>query len=108
MNRSALPESATRLDGRKLLVLFAVVVVTILIDSEVGIVSDFIPEKISSSAGISLFVCTTVIFAISGFFILSYVKQIGKENRTTILHLNRTHKLVTIVQYVFVYVILNS
>jgi len=38
-------ESATRLDGRKLLVLFAVVVATILIDSEVGVVSDFIPEK---------------------------------------------------------------
>jgi len=105
MDRSALLESATRLDGRKLLVLFAVVVATILIDSEVGVVSDFIPEKISSSAGISLFVCTAVIFAISGFFILSYVKQIGKESGATILHLNRTHKLVTVVQYVLVAII---
>jgi hypothetical protein len=105
MDRNALLESATRLDGRKLLVLFAVVVATILIDSEVGVVSDFIPEKISSSAGISLFVCTVVIFAISGFFILSYVKQIGKESGATILHLNRTHKLVTVVQYVLVAII---
>ena len=56
MDRKVLLESATRLDGRKLLVLFTVVVATILIDSEVGVVSDFIPEKISSSAGISLFV----------------------------------------------------
>jgi hypothetical protein len=102
MDRSALLESATRLDGRKPLVLFAVVVATILIDSEVALVSDFISEKISSSAGISLFVCTAVIFAISGFFILSYVKQIGKESGATILHLNRTHKLVTVVQYVLV------
>jgi hypothetical protein len=108
MNRSALLESATRPDGRKLLLLFAVVVATILIDSEVGVVSDFIPEKISSSAAISLFVCTAVIFAISGFFILSYVKQIGKESGATILHLNRCDKVVTIVQFVFVYVILNS
>jgi len=105
MDRSALLESATRLDGRKLLVLFAVVVATILIDSEVGVVSDFIPEKISSSAGISLFVCIAVIFAISGFFILSYVKQIGKESGATILHLNRTHILVTVVQYVMVAII---
>jgi hypothetical protein len=77
------------------LVLFAVVVATILIDSEVGVVSDFIPEKISSSAGIS----------ISGYFILSYVKQIGKESGATILHLNRTHKLVTVVQYVLIAII---
>jgi hypothetical protein len=105
MDQSALLDSATRLDGRKLLVLFAVVVATILIDSEVGVVSDFIPEKISSSAGISLFVCTAVIFAISGFFILSYVKQIGKESGATILHLTRTHKLVTVVQYVLVTII---
>lgn len=105
MDRNVLFESATRLDGRKLLVLFAVVVATILIDSEVGVVSDFIPEKISSSAGISLFVCTAIIFAISGYFILSYVKQIGKESGATILHLSRTHKLVTVVQYVLVAII---
>ncbi len=105
MDRNVLFESATRLDGRKLLVLFAVVVATILIDSEVGVVSDFIPEKISSSAGISLFVCTAIIFTISGYFILSYVKQIGKESGATILHLSRTHKLVTVVQYVLVAII---
>ena len=105
MDQSALLESAKRLDGRKLLVLFAVVVATILIDSEVGVVSDFIPKKISSSAGISLFVCIAVIFSISGFFILSYVKQIGKESGATILHLTRTHKLVTVVQYVLVAII---
>jgi len=105
MDRKVLLESATRLDGRKLLALFTVVVATILIDSEVGVVSDFIPEKISSSAGISLFVCTAIIFVISGFFILSYVKQIGKESGATILHLNRTHKLVTVVQYALVAII---
>jgi len=105
MDRSALLDSATRLDGRKLLVLFAVVIATILIDSEVGVVSDFIPEKISSSAGISLFVCIAIIFAICGFFILSYVKQISKESGATILHLTRTHKLVTVVQYVLVAII---
>jgi len=68
-------------------------------------VSDFIREKIPSSAGISLFVCTAIIFAISGFFILSYVKQIGKESGAAILHLSRTHILVTVVQYALVAII---
>jgi hypothetical protein len=45
MDRKVLLESATRLDGRKLLALFTVVVATILIDSEVGVVSDFIPKN---------------------------------------------------------------
>jgi hypothetical protein len=63
------------------------------------------PEKISSSAGISLFVSTAIIFAISGYFILTYVKQIGKESGATILHLSRTNKLVTVVQYVLVAII---
>jgi hypothetical protein len=53
MDRNVLFESATRLDGRKLLVLFAVLVATILIDSEVGVVSDFIPRK-------NLFKCVNI------------------------------------------------
>jgi hypothetical protein len=50
-------------------------------------------------------VCTAIIFAISGYFILSYVKQIGKESSATILHLSRTRKLVTVVRYVLVAII---
>jgi hypothetical protein len=68
-------------------------------------VSDFIPEIISSTLGISLFVCIAIIFAITSFFILSYVKQIGKESGAKFLNLNQTHKLVTVVQYILVAII---
>jgi len=105
MGRNVIKESATRLDGRKLLFLFVIVTGIILIDSELGLVSDFIPEIISSSAGVSLFVGTAILFAITGFVILAHVKQVGKKRGAKILHLSRTHKLVTVFQYILVAIV---
>ncbi len=102
MVRNVLLETASTLDNRKLLLLFVVVTVIILIDYEFGLVSDFIPNIISSSEGISLFVSTAVIFAITSLIILAYVKQIGEKSGAKILHLARTHKLVTIAQYTLI------
>lgn len=84
-------------DDRKLLVLFGIVVSTILIDSEVGVVSDFIAEIISSNAGILLFIGSAIIFAITGFFILSHIRQIGIKGGAKILSLGKSHTLVTVV-----------
>ena len=84
-------------DDRKLLVLFGIVVSTIFIDSEVGVVSDFIPEIISSSPGILLFIGSAIIFAIAGFVILSHIKQIGIKGGAKILSLGKSHTLVTVV-----------
>ena len=95
-------ETASTLDNRKLLLLFVVVTVIILIDYEFGLVSDFIPNIISSSEGISLFVSTAVVFAITSLIILAYVKQIGEKSGAKFLHLARTHKLVTIAQYTLI------
>ena len=71
MVRNVLLETASTLDNRKLLLLFVVVTVIILIDYEFGLVSDFIPNIISSSEGISLFISTAVIFAITSLIILA-------------------------------------
>jgi hypothetical protein len=102
MVRNVLLETASTLDNRKLLLLFVVVTVIILIDYEFGLVSDFIPDIISSGEGISLFVSTAVIFAITSLIILSYVKQLGEKSGAKFLHLARTHKLVTIAQYTLI------
>ena len=99
MVRNVLLETASTLDNRKLLLLFVVVTVIILIDYEFGLVSDFIPNTISSSEGISFFVSTAVIFAITSLIILAYVRQIGEKSGAKFLHLARTHALVTIAQY---------
>lgn len=98
-------ETASTLDNRKLLLLFVVVTAVILIDYEFGLVADFIPDIISSGGGILLFVSNAVIFAITSLIILAYVRQIAEKSGAKILHLDRTHKLVTIAQYTLIVIV---
>ncbi|HVD37056.1 MAG TPA: hypothetical protein VNB68_06620, partial [Nitrososphaeraceae archaeon] len=79
-----------------------VVIITIIVDSEVGFVADFIPVQLSSSTGIAVFIAIAIIFAITQHFILAYVKQSNKETRARALHLDITQIIVSIAQYVLV------
>jgi hypothetical protein len=92
----------SRFDSRKLLILMSVVIITIMVDSEVGIVADFISAQLSSSVGIAVFIAIAIIFAVTQYFILAYVKQSNKETRARALHLDVTHIIVSIAQYVLV------
>jgi hypothetical protein len=76
-----------------------VVIITIMVDSEVGLVADFIPAQISSSVGIAVFIAVAIIFAITQSFILAYVKQSNKETEARALYLDVTHIIVSIAQY---------
>ena len=49
-----------------------VVIITVMIDSEIGVVADFIPKQISSNVGIAVFIGISIIFAVSQYFILAY------------------------------------
>jgi hypothetical protein len=97
---SQLPVS--RFDGKKLLMLISTMVAAMMIDSEIGFVADFIAEIISSPAGIALFICISVIFAVLQYFIFGYVKKLREESTSKPLHLSLTHTAVTIAQYVLV------
>lgn len=79
-----------------------VVITTITIDSQIGYIADFIPEQVSSDAGVATFILMAVIFAVTQYFILGYVKQTNKENRSgaRVLHLGLTHSIVSIAQFV--------
>jgi hypothetical protein len=79
-----------------------VVITTIMVDSEVGLVADFIPAQISSSVGIAVFIAIAIIFAITQSFILAYVKQSNKETEARALYLDVTHIIVSIAQYLLV------
>ena len=81
-----------------------VVITAITIDSQIGYIADFIPEKVSSDAGVATFILMAVIFAVTQYFILGYVKQTNKENRprAKALHLGITHSIVTIAQFILV------
>jgi MFS family permease len=49
-----------------------------------------------------VFIAIAIIFAITQHFILAYVKQSNKETRARALHLDITHIIVSIAQYVLV------
>ncbi|MDQ3970096.1 MAG: hypothetical protein M3227_00205 [Thermoproteota archaeon] len=97
--------SFTSFDGKKLLVMMSILVVTLTIDSQIGYIADFIPVQLSSSLGITTFIAIWTIFAVTQYYILAYVKKINKESRTKVRYLNLTHKIVTIAQFVLAGVI---
>jgi hypothetical protein len=82
-----------------------VVIITILIDSEIGVVADFIPEQLSSSMGLAAFIGIAIIFAVTQYFILSYIKQSNKVSRARALNLDLTFSIVSIAQFVLVGII---
>ncbi len=97
--------SRSRLGGKKLLILMSIVVVTFLIDSQIGYIADFIPDRLVTNEGLALFIGIAVVFAVVGVLILEYVKAKSKESRARALYLNITHIGVTVAQYVLIAII---
>src|SRR5687768_14316966 len=95
----------SRFSDKKLLLLMSVLVVTFLVDSQIGYIADFIPERLVTNEGIALFIGIAVVFAIGGILTLEYVKTKTKEGRARALHLHATHIGVTIAQYVLIAII---
>ena len=90
---------------KKLFTLMLVVTVIIILDSQIGYISDFIPETISSQGGISLFIGFAMIFIVTQFFILNYVKQLNRENKDRISHLHLLQTGVSVGQYILIAII---
>ena len=82
-----------------------VITVTITIDSEIGYVADFIPEQISSNTGVFVFILIAVIFMVTQYLILDYVKHLNKETRQRVPHLSKLHSGVFFAQYLLVGII---
>ncbi len=97
--------SSSRFSDKKLLLLMSILVVTFLVDSQIGYIADFIPERLATIEGIALFIGIAVVFAIGGILVLEYVKTKTKESRARVLHLHATHIGVTIAQYVLIAII---
>jgi hypothetical protein len=97
--------SRSRLGGKKLLLLMSIVVITFLIDSLVGYIADFIPDRLVTNEGLALFIGIAVVFAVASVLILEYVKAISKESRARALYLHITHIGVTVAQYVLIAII---
>jgi hypothetical protein len=96
-----------RLDRtKKLFTLMLVVIVTITIDSQIGYIADFIPEQLSSSGGIAIFIVMAAIFVVTQYLILAYVKQSNKETRQIAPHLRLLHAGISFGQYILAAVIM--
>ena len=97
--------SRSRLGGKKLLLLMSIVVITFVIDSQIGYIADFIPDRLATNEGLALFIGIAVVFAVASVLILEYVKAISKESRARALYLHITHIGVTVAQYVLIAII---
>jgi hypothetical protein len=97
--------SSSRFSDKKLLLLMSILVVTFVVDSQIGYIADFIPERLATNEGIALFIGIAVVFAIGGILTLEYVKTKTREGRARALHLRATHIGVTIAQYVLIAII---
>lgn len=96
----ALPTS--RIGQKKLLLIMTILVASFVIDSNVGYIADFIPERLATNEGIALFIGIAVVFAVGGILILRYVKTKSKESQARALRLHAIHTGVTIVQYILI------
>jgi hypothetical protein len=92
---------------KRLFMLMLVVVIAITADSQIGYIADFIPDQLSSSGGVfvSVFILIAVIFVVTQYFILDYVKQLNKETRQRVPHLSRLHTGISVAQYLLAGVI---
>ena len=76
-----------------------IIAITLTTESQIGIISDFIPEQLASNEGIAAFIGIWAIFVTTQYYILAFVKHNNKYSRarTPLLHL--IHKIVTAAQF---------
>lgn len=97
--------SVSRFDGKKLLVIMIIIAVTLTVESQLSMVADFIPEQLASTTGIVAFIGIWVIFTVTQYYILAYIKQNNKSSKARTPLLNLMHRIVTVVQYLLVGII---
>ena len=91
--------SVSMFDGRKLLVIMAVLAVILTVESQIGTIADFIPEQLASSQGIAAFIGIWAIATVTQYYLLNFVKHNNTESKTKRESLNLIHTIVTIVQF---------
>ena len=91
--------SVSKFDGRKLLVIMAILAVVLTVESQIGTIADFIPEQLDSSQGIAAFIGIWAIVTVTQYYILAFVKHNNKESKARTGSLNLIHSFVTIAQF---------
>lgn len=92
--------SRPKISNRSFLIIFAVLTAAVIVDSQVGIVADFIVDSLVTASGLALFVGIAAIFIVTQHFILGYIRENNRQQRARALHLSITDVGVTAAQYV--------
>src|ERR1044072_9733284 len=85
-------------NSKLFLIFFVAMVITVLVDSQIGIISDFISEYVSSPLGVSLFVGLTVFSILSSFFMINYIRRVNYLTEGKYAHFKVIYYLVFISQ----------
>lgn len=91
--------SVSAFDGKKLLVVMTVLAVTLIIESQIGYIADFIPEQLSSSQGIAGFIGVWIVFTVTQYYILVFVKFNNRGSTSRVSFVCNVHNAVTVTQY---------
>ena len=73
-------------------------VIAIMIDSQVGIVADFIAEYIYSLPGILLYVSLTIFLILSSFYFIYHIKSIEKLMEVKYIHFKLVFNIILVLQ----------
>jgi hypothetical protein len=90
--------SSLKSKNNRILIVFVAMVIAIMIDSQVGIVADFIAEYISSLPGILLYVSLTIFLILSSFYFIYHIKSIEKLMEVKYIHFKLVFNIILVLQ----------
>ncbi len=90
--------SSLKSKNNRILIVFVAMVIAIMIDSQVGIVADFIAENIYSLPGILLYVSLTIFLILSSFYFIYLIKSIEKLMEVKYIHFKLVFNIIFVLQ----------
>lgn len=90
--------SSVKPKNNQIVIIFTFMVISVIIDSQIGIISDFIPEYISSMPGILLYAGLTTFLILSPFYIFYQVKGFEKLTKVKYIHFKMVFNIIIISQ----------
>lgn len=99
--------SSVKPKNNRILIVFIFMGISVIIDSQIGIIADFIPEYISSLPGILLYVGLTVFLILSSFYIIYHVKSFEKITKVKYIHFKLVFNIIFISQILVAIVLIS-
>lgn len=97
--------SSVKPKNNRILIVFIFMVISVIIDSQIGIISDFIPEYISSVTGVLLYVGLTVFLILSSIYFIYQIKNTEKMTKVKYIHFKLVFNIIFISQIIIAIVL---